>query len=36
VLAEDENEARRKGYNLYCARKKRERKATLHASGKQQ
>lgn len=34
VEAEDEEQAKRKAYNLYCSRKKRERKTALHAAGK--
>lgn len=33
VEAPDEKSARHKGYNIYCARKKRERVATLRAAG---
>jgi hypothetical protein len=34
VQAATEEEARRKGYNLYCARKKRERGAVLKSQGR--
>lgn len=34
VEAEDEEQAKRKAYNLYCARKKKERTTQCHAAGK--